>query len=321
MKWMQEAQPPWTSTESKVMERARRAKAKARTAKASKEREKEILRKDLARMEKAKESMITLEVRGSKNIMQAAATTSWIRTPVHIVLSQAIGSVNAGSFSGSVRRADEISNDFQQQVFESRAPSTFPAVSSMAPSNVSSSSTTFKSPAPTIRRLDSIPRVDLSQDTRPFDLTIYDMSDNSSHEGSVRMIKHDKEPDLLVDRICACLDVCECAELPHPGYSAFSGSELIGKCPVFDMAVSDADGLWTFADSMSLSEFADCEQADVRMVASEAPFEIILDSGADISVLPIGWEGCGQPRDLANMRFRDAQGNPISMSACRDAIV
>ena len=192
----------------------------------------------------------------------------------------------------------------------------------MAPSNVSvSSSTTFKSPAPTIRRIDNIPSVDLSQDARPFDLTIYDMSDGCSNDGSVRMILQSRKQDLAVNGVCSCLDVCDCGELLHHGYAISAGDELSVTCPVYDMAASDADGLWSFPDCTDLSHGVDLQQADVRMIESDASFEIILDSGADISVLPIGWEMCGQPRELASMKFRDAQGNPISMSACREAMV
>ena len=120
-----------------------------------------------------------------------------------------------------------------------------------------------------------------------------------------------------MNSVCSCLDVCDCGELLHHGYAVSAGDELSVTCPVYDMAASDDDGVWSFPDCTDLSHGVDLQQADVRMIESDASFEIILDSGADISVLPIGWEMCGQPRELANMRFRDAQGNPISMSACR----
>ena len=43
--------------------------------------------------------------------------------------------------------------------------------------------------------------------------------------------------------------------------------------------------------------------------------EIILDSGADISVLPLGWEGCGTEGPLA----LHVAGRPLGHQSSREA--
>ncbi|CAE7369187.1 unnamed protein product [Symbiodinium sp. CCMP2592] len=78
---------------------------------------------------------------------------------------------------------------------------------------------------------------------------------------------------------------------------------------VFDIAESDED--------------SDCEH-DVRMV-SEQPMQhefeqVILDSGADVTVLPLSHGAVGEP-NANNTMIRDAQGNVIPMASYRKNVV
>ena len=78
-------------------------------------------------------------------------------------------------------------------------------------------------------------------------------------------------------------------------------------CTTFDMTHSDHDGAWTSDET---------EVNHVRTV------EIILDSGADGSALPLEYAEAGvamTPDD--KLRFVDAQGSPLSISSTRLATV
>ena len=79
------------------------------------------------------------------------------------------------------------------------------------------------------------------------------------------------------------------------------------SCKVFDMTYSDDDNAWT------------CDDSDVQHVRT---VEIILDSGADGSALPLDYAAVGTSHcPDQRMRFVDAQGSPLNISSTRIATV
>ena len=49
--------------------------------------------------------------------------------------------------------------------------------------------------------------------------------------------------------------------------------------------------------------------------------EVILDSGSDVSILPEAWSSIGTQGKMPPLQYRDAQGNPIKITASREAYV
>ena len=81
--------------------------------------------------------------------------------------------------------------------------------------------------------------------------------------------------------------------------------------------------LMEYGECSSRSFESDCER-EVRMVIEEHDArqfeEVILDSGADVTVLPLSHEEVGETsRELTNIR--DAQGNPIPTAKMRKNVI
>ena len=79
------------------------------------------------------------------------------------------------------------------------------------------------------------------------------------------------------------------------------------SCTTFDMTYSDCDGVWTV------------DTSDVNHVRAG---EIILDSGADESAVPMEYAHIGVATASDDrLRFVDAQGSPLNISSTRLATV
>ena len=97
-------------------------------------------------------------------------------------------------------------------------------------------------------------------------------------------------------------------------------------CPVFDMSYSDFDDSWTFSEDIDFactSAVDTCDRDHIRAVhhsGGEALTEIVLDSGADGSVLPASFLSAGRPAENSDVsQYVDAQGNPITIHDSRIA--
>ena len=93
---------------------------------------------------------------------------------------------------------------------------------------------------------------------------------------------------------------------------------MIQCCNSFDMSVTDGDGIWTYAPDLQ------SDMLHVRTVSSQhgpgAMVEILLDSGADSSVLPLDCEHLGESVDVDSaVHFVDAQGSPLGVKGKRVA--
>ena len=129
-----------------------------------------------------------------------------------------------------------------------------------------------------------------------------------------------------------------CDELPGDGYDAFpmySEEQVLTyqKYDSFDLTYSDADGDWCTPEDMQHGEFSDvCIQEDLQQGEFLDKCEIravrggkftgletnvILDSGADASILPIEFARAGQQLPDQYSRYQDAQGHPLRIRGRR----
>ena len=87
--------------------------------------------------------------------------------------------------------------------------------------------------------------------------------------------------------------------------------------PCFDMTYSDDDSAWSWCDCADSCVGCDVEPFHVPAI-SDQPIEIVLDSGADISALPLSFanigKSCQQSRDSS---FIDAQGGQLNVRDIR----
>ena len=101
-------------------------------------------------------------------------------------------------------------------------------------------------------------------------------------------------------------------------------------CAEYDMTCTDDDQFWTLSPSLKtccIDEFSLETAQHVRVVIDElsddghvcTPCDVILDSGADTSVLPLRFSHVGESCDAPNTMFVDAQGCPLSIASTRIA--
>ena len=105
------------------------------------------------------------------------------------------------------------------------------------------------------------------------------------------------------------------------------------RCMHFDMSYSDTDDSWSVVDSEgfdllpndSFYTDTECIADSIRAIGSlddSASVEVVLDSGADGSVLPLEYANIGShDTDFKSSSFIDAQGNPIDVRGARIAEV
>ena len=115
-------------------------------------------------------------------------------------------------------------------------------------------------------------------------------------------------------RMLSCMDAAQAVAKP----SSLTRQDLDScSCVEFDLTYSDWDCEWTLSP-----ELADAV-GHVRALPSLAnDVDIILDSGADGSALPLSFSGIGIPKQgPEDLKFVDAQGSPLAVSECLTALV
>ena len=114
--------------------------------------------------------------------------------------------------------------------------------------------------------------------------------------------------------LCVVSEVCSACAFP---------------CVKFDMTCTDGDSQWTICPELKSCCCSDVSDAasfqHVRVVIDELsddsfmPCDVILDSGADISVLPLHYSGIGEVGPAPDTTFVDAQGCPLAVESTRIA--
>ena len=100
------------------------------------------------------------------------------------------------------------------------------------------------------------------------------------------------------------------------------------SAPSFDMSACDEEDSWTLAASkFDLQSESDCSGIpklvcavhSINMCMHEAEsHEVILDSGADMSCLPLSYAGYGTSHASQGLALRDAQGESLAVSDLRE---
>ena len=131
----------------------------------------------------------------------------------------------------------------------------------------------------------------------------FDLTSHCSHGGSIRMIR---------DGNNACCDA---------SMSAWKTSCQFCHhvcCEEFDISLTDFDDEWTEAPWLY-----DLSANHVRMVTDDSlgMDDIVLDSGADVSALPMSFANVGTACAHDESLFVDAQGNPLEVDSTRLARV
>ena len=109
---------------------------------------------------------------------------------------------------------------------------------------------------------------------------------------------------------------------------------MLSSCNQFDMLSTDSDMNWTISPDLTLLEtccsddsICSCIYGHIRVVSNVAaqelcmPCDVILDSGADTSALPLRFSGVGTACPSPNTMFVDAQGSPLAVESTRLATV
>ena len=139
---------------------------------------------------------------------------------------------------------------------------------------------------------------------RVFDLTAIP---ESSSSGAVRVVSSIRDVDT--------------SNFNHDGVQCICKSDA-DRCTFdfeqFDMSSSDFDGNWT--ESPWLHESM---TSHIRMLNDDDQGlnDIVLDSGADVSALPLCFSGVGTPVSHDGSMFVDAQGNALHVDSTRLAKV
>ena len=150
---------------------------------------------------------------------------------------------------------------------------------------------------------------DLDEDVEVRDLTMYDSA------GSCNMVSQ-SSGNMPLD---SGLDNC-----------ASDGEQYMLCCEQFDMTCTDDDGQWTCCDdaeNFPCEPNTNLETVDansIRTVGYSDPcsVEVVLDSGADGSVLPLEFGCVGYPdKSFDGSKFIDAQGKQINVKGARIAEV
>ena len=168
---------------------------------------------------------------------------------------------------------------------------------------------TLPSSASAVRLFSSMPEPIIEELCSGDELNMYDLTMYDSTAGSYCMVSQLDSEDSSCD------------------------GAYMSSCLQYDMSYSDNDGIWTcFDDACSCSDFTavSCVDVDVDVSCiralgydSSSNVEVVLDSGADGSVLPLeyGHVGYHDPEFNRASSFVDAQGNPINVTGARIAEV
>ena len=123
-------------------------------------------------------------------------------------------------------------------------------------------------------------------------------------------------------------DISEVDDDDLAGFSLTSPDVLVIKAtseanhpaplPVHTMNATDDDGDWTFPDYMTLDNFL---PVGVLAVQSQGlcheKVEVVVDSGADVSVAPLKYRNVGKPAKRSHVVTHDAQGKRIPETQSR----
>ena len=88
---------------------------------------------------------------------------------------------------------------------------------------------------------------------------------------------------------------------------------------IYDLSSTDDDGIWT--ESPWLEDSAVVSHLRALTDDDQGVVDIVLDSGADVSALPLSYAGVGVPASSDGGSFVDAQGNPLVVDSTRVAKV
>ena len=186
-----------------------------------------------------------------------------------------------------------------QHVSSSDTASTVSGPSVAPSSGMSSSASTAGSSKPRVNRVGaSVPMiVELDDSDREIDLTIFALE--SDCEQHVNMVQLRGASD-CVEEQSTCFSVESCTNIP-----------------VFDVSADDANDEWTVfqGDSFNLLDPDDWSLEGPRVLAVSSgrgrSTEIVMDSGADASVLPLSCLGVGESVQPESTGFSDAQGHAL----------
>ena len=111
--------------------------------------------------------------------------------------------------------------------------------------------------------------------------------------------------------------------------TVFSHNDAVSAVRTFDMSCTDDDSNWTLSPNLSLfepnSSLSEGCHNHIRAISnfhgsdSTCQCDVILDSGADTSVLPLRYSYVGESCPDPNTTFVDAQGCPLSVESSRVA--
>ena len=139
---------------------------------------------------------------------------------------------------------------------------------------------------------------------RVFDLTVIP---ETSSSGAIRVVSSFHKMDSSSFMHEPCSNFCK---------------SYAGRCTCdfkqFDLTCSDSDGIWTNSPWLQ-----DDLTSHVRMLNddSQGLDDIVLDSGADVSALPLCYSGVGTEIHHDGSLFVDAQGNALHVDSTRLAKV
>ena len=108
------------------------------------------------------------------------------------------------------------------------------------------------------------------------------------------------------------------ASIPEGEPEFFEGAGPIANViPTFPMDATDNDGQWTLEPGLAGAEGNPEDWVLVpevaQVLAVQAQSEIVIDSGADISVAPFRLAGLGASTRRSGVMMQDAQGNRITI--------
>ena len=110
--------------------------------------------------------------------------------------------------------------------------------------------------------------------------------------------------------------------LEEPGLMMIQAVPVFAKgVPVFPMDATDGDGVWTFAEGAAAEpdkDILDEEPVVIRMVRATGAVEVVVDSGADLSVAPLSYANRGQHAAAPRVIMQDAQGKRIYDKGARN---
>ena len=133
--------------------------------------------------------------------------------------------------------------------------------------------------------------------------------------------------DLTLYESSGNCNLVSCAEISPSDDLDHVEEAYMCACTHFDMSCTDDDGIWTFCDSYCIYLSPDSRSSFdcIRAVGNvtDGRVEVVIDSGADGSVLPLEYATIGHrdPTFDKSSSFIDALGKPISVREARIAEV